>query len=65
MKKLSRDEMKNLKGGYDTDNPGDGGGGCMQEFTYDCHRVRAPYPCCAGLICADNATNTGTICIEG
>lgn len=59
MKKLERNEMKNLKGGL----PEGGSGGCMQEYAYDCHQVRSPYPCCEGLVCVNNATNTGTICM--
>lgn len=57
MKKLERSEMKNLKGGLQD------GGGCMQEYEYDCGKIRAPYPCCEGLVCVDNATNTGTLCM--
>lgn len=56
--KLSRAEMKNINGGVTN------GGGCMQEFEYDCHMIRTPFPCCEGLVCADNATNTGTICVS-
>ena len=63
MKKLSRDEMKNLKGGDETVDSVGGGNGCMEEYTYECGRVRSPYPCCSGLVCVDNATNSGTICM--
>ena len=58
MKKLERQEMKNLKGGLYA-----GGGGCMVEYEYDCGLIRTPYPCCEGLVCVDNATNTGTLCM--
>lgn len=57
MKKLSRDEMKNLKGGDETLD------GCMEEYVYDCHLIRSPYPCCEGLVCVENATQSGTICM--
>ena len=56
MKKLSRDEMKNLKGG-------DEAIGCMVEYEYDCGLIRTPYPCCEGLVCVENATQTGTLCM--
>jgi hypothetical protein len=56
--RMTRNEMKNINGAVAY------GGGCMQEFEYDCHKIRTPYPCCEGLVCADNATNTGTICIS-
>ena len=55
-RKLSKDEQKKIQGALTTP-------GCMQEYEYDCHRLREPYPCCAGLVCVDNATNTGTICM--
>ena len=62
-KLLSRDDMKKLKGGLDEIDPG-GGFGCMEEYTFDCHLIRTPYPCCEGLSCEKNATNTGTICVQ-
>ncbi len=57
MKKLERQEMKNLKGGV---NEGDG---CMEEYEYECGIIRTPYPCCEGLVCVKNATDTGTLCM--
>ena len=63
MKKLSRIEMKNIKGGDETVDPGGGSGGCMEEYVYDCHLVRSPFPCCAGLTCEENGTGTGTLCM--
>ncbi len=59
MKKLERSELKKLKGGVQTG----GGNGCMQEYEYDCHLARTPYPCCEGLSCVKNGTNTGTLCM--
>lgn len=61
-KVLNREDMKNLKGGIDQLLPPDDG--CMEEYELDCHKVRSPYPCCEGLKCEDNATNTGTICVQ-
>lgn len=57
--KLNRDEMKNIQGGIDPI----GGDGCMEEYVYHCGAVRTPYPCCEGLECVDNATNSGTLCM--
>jgi hypothetical protein len=53
--KMSRAEMKNIMAGS--------GGACMTEYEYECGIVRTPYPCCEGLVCVKNATNTGTLCM--
>lgn len=50
--KLSREEMKKIMAGS--------GDCCLSEYSWDCSSAK---PCCTGLNCVRNGTNTGTICM--
>ena len=58
MKKLERNEMKNLKGGLFAPGTGDN---CLDEDAYECGKPGRN--CCPGLTCEINGTGTGTICM--
>ena len=61
MKKLSREELKNVMGGNAPI-----GGECLDQYMAGC-RLSGPASgdekCCSGYNCEMNATNTGTICV--
>ena len=59
-RRLSKKEQKEITGGLR-----DGGTNCLKEFTYGCCLDNFEVePCCAGLVCQINATNSGTICVS-
>lgn len=61
---LSKGEQKNSIGGdYDTGNCSTQG--CLPEFSIECCMPSSGSgePCCSGLACVFNATNSGTICV--
>ena len=62
MKKLSRNEMKNVLGGNNVPI----GEGCIDQYVSGCRisgNASADEKCCSGYKCEMNATNTGTICV--
>jgi hypothetical protein len=51
---LSRVQLKNVKGGVESDPPA-----CLEDYTYDCANNDA----CCSKNCERNGTNTGTLCM--
>ena len=56
---LSREQMKNVKGGDEQTLKFGDGATCLTDYTYDC---AANSDCCSNK-CERNGTNTGTLCM--